>query len=497
MAKNRVVSLTNVGKISHLDLTLPAEGGMVILRGRNGLGKTTALDTFQSAIDGKGKVNVQDGAEQAEVSFLGVTIKASKKTRHSGCLQVDSLEGRFSVADVIDPGFADPVANDRRAILAILQVVGTKADPSAFYDLVGGEEQFKKFVSKDTLKETDMVNLASKTKRNFEQRAQECEHEVESLQGKLSGLETTLPKKKIEITKPSHEIQKEIEETRRASIQAHTKFEQASQAIKAYEEQEKQFLALRDSANPELKVSQAEEDLKVKTKICEQSGVLVAELRDKLNAAITAEKLAKFSMETASVAHREALVSAENFRKLKSIMDNGYPPEYPEDAVHRADQDLSRLQNELSDAQAAELSKQIQEEVDELKKEIETNTSQAKALRDAAQSVESVLTDMISQICPKLKFEGDRLKMDTDRGPTFFHDTEGTNGLSKGERTKVAIDIAAEAVGEGGVIVLPQDFTQDLDPVAQQDVADHARLRSVTIITAMCTSDPELNAETL
>lgn len=76
----------------------------------------------------------------------------------------------------------------------------------------------------------------------------------------------------------------------------------------------------------------------------------------------------------------------------------------------------------------------------------------------------------------------------TKRGETFFND------LSAGERWKIALDVAIDAVGERGLIPLAQEAWEGLDPVNRRLIADHVRGRKVTVITAQCDAG-ELRAE--
>jgi hypothetical protein len=67
---------------------------------------------------------------------------------------------------------------------------------------------------------------------------------------------------------------------------------------------------------------------------------------------------------------------------------------------------------------------------------------------------------------------------DTGRGPTYYAE------LSEGERWKMALDIAVQAVGQGGLIVVPQAAWEGLDPVNRSLIATHAKSSGVVVVTA-------------
>jgi len=53
------VEIQNVGPIEHLTLPVPEGGGIVVLRGRNGTGKTLSLDAIDRLTSGRGDVSVR------------------------------------------------------------------------------------------------------------------------------------------------------------------------------------------------------------------------------------------------------------------------------------------------------------------------------------------------------------------------------------------------------------------------------------------------------
>ena len=87
-----------------------------------------------------------------------------------------------------------------------------------------------------------------------------------------------------------------------------------------------------------------------------------------------------------------------------------------------------------------------------------------------------------------LRVESGRLVTDTARGVTFYSE------LSMGERWRIALDLAADQVGEGGIIVVPQEAYESLDPQARDAIHKHAVARRVVVLTAEAT-DGGLRAE--
>jgi energy-coupling factor transporter ATP-binding protein EcfA2 len=119
---------------------------VVVLTGRNGSGKSHALEAVSAATTGKGKPPLKDMAKSGVVSVPGVTMTVSRSVRRQGELQVETLEGRLSIADLVDPGFVDPERADAKRIKALVGL--SKADISAG-DLHGFPENLTKDLSLD------------------------------------------------------------------------------------------------------------------------------------------------------------------------------------------------------------------------------------------------------------------------------------------------------------------------------------------------------------
>ncbi|MBK8191523.1 MAG: hypothetical protein IPK79_13880 [Vampirovibrionales bacterium] len=132
---------------------------------------------------------------------------------------------------------------------------------------------------------------------------------------------------------------------------------------------------------------------------------------------------------------------------------------------------------------------QQRDRADALKLSAQEYAEEAKELREKAKQTDEVLSEIVAEIpaCPLRVVDG-RLVTDTKRGATFYSD------LSAGERWRIALDIAIQAVGTGGLLVIPQEAWEGLDPQNRDAIAKQAKAARVVILTAEC-SDSELSAE--
>ena len=114
------VEIENVGPVEHLSLPIPVGGGIVVLKGRNGRGKTKAREAVDKLTSGRGAVSVRDGALRGQVSGFGATLKVARSATRSGVLEVESLDGKLSVADLVSPPVKEAAAADARRVKTLV-----------------------------------------------------------------------------------------------------------------------------------------------------------------------------------------------------------------------------------------------------------------------------------------------------------------------------------------------------------------------------------------
>ena len=90
------VSIQDVGPVLQFEMALPDGGGLVVIEGDNGIGKTTVLHTAEVLCNGgsipEGK---RDGAPAGEVNGFGRRLKVTSRTTHSGDLEIEGMGGRL------------------------------------------------------------------------------------------------------------------------------------------------------------------------------------------------------------------------------------------------------------------------------------------------------------------------------------------------------------------------------------------------------------------
>lgn len=584
----QTLELNNVGPVSHVSIPVPEGGGIVVLRGRNGRGKTKTLEAIESAISGRGKLDVRDGSLNGDFTGFGVTIKVGSKTTRKGDLVIQSLEGKLSVASLVDPGIKEPDAADARRIKALVQLANVLPSAELFYGLIGSREEFEKYVGSNALGSTDLVSMADRIKRDFHQCALKAEGEADHAEGRARGAREAAADVDVSVETDAAKLQQALhaavreEERLKAERDTAAKAKEAAQLARdqladaeatymgqslatavAAEEQAKATQVAAEAPAKELaaKLQEAKhardltkqawesaeaasrqsranegkakasvttyqnevETLRLQLARAEQglgeaaSRLMTAsleaeEMAAKAVAAVDADtnaaslfldaqshladasranELACQAVASAIAARKAAEAhesSMAQWRKQVAAAEVSGPPEAALDA---AAVEVSRCNTAIEQATLARRAKLHLAEATDHAAEAKEARNKAVRLREAAKGTDEVLSGVVSKSSDVLRVEIGRLVLTTSRGATYFGD------LSHGERWKIALDIAIDAVGPNGVLMIPQEAWESLDFLNRELIRNHVIGRGVTILTAETSGDDEITAEVL
>ena len=445
---------------------------MVVLRGRNGSGKSIALEAVNAAVSGKGKPPLKDLAKQGSVSAAGVNLTVGRAVRRSGELEVSTLEGRLSVADLVDPGIADTIRADATRIKALVGLSGATIDPG---DLHGFPENLLDGIDLD-----EPVAAMAELRKRLNIGASEYE--------KLAAKDEAAAKALLE----------SLEELDGAAIDPDKAQERVTQALRAIDRLEGQIkLAVDASARnkaardrlamiPSVDVDAAQRDAARLEDITAEKKALALKLKSEYEAALADYKTSVVDKDAATAAALAAFDQAQLRAELERQISESEiaKPSYEE--IEAANSELAAAKAEQTKAAQQQAMNQQRIKSDELFSSSQDHAQEAIELRRKAKQTDEVLSEIVSTLagCPLTVIEG-RLSTQTKRGPTFYAD------LSMGERWRIALEIAIAAVGEGGLLVIPQEAWEGLDPQNRDAIAKQAKASRVVILTAEC-SDSDL-----
>lgn len=460
------VELTNIGPIESITIPVPEDGGVVVFRGRNGSGKSLALAAIDSAVTGKGRVAVRDGQLKGQVQAHGITMTIGRSTRRKGELEVRSLEGKLSVADLVDPGIKDPEAADASRIKALVGLLGPGPDIGLF-DVPDGIE-----LSPATADATDLVDMASRVKREIEFKARAAEAAGENAKRDADAAKAAIGEDDPAWAKPVAETDAAME----------TAIEERA-TLKSL------FIAGEAAAD---RATEARARLEATTRTGPTAAEAMRTRDDAMEAVRDAEAaLAKAGQEAA--ASEKALQAATSYdnitRAWKADIDGAEAAEtVTHEQLKGVDDAVEAARDESVKAAAG---RRAANQTDKMANDIarqQTYEIEAELFRDAAKATDEVLSQIIQDAGTDLRVQAVaqrmRLVTNTDRGVTPFGE------LSPGERWRLALDIAAEAIGERGEITIPQDAWEAMDPANKAAIATHVRELGIIVYTAEATDGP-------
>lgn len=452
------ITIENVGPIKNLDIPIPENGGIVVLRGANGAGKTSALEATQRVLGGNQQLSCRDGCPKGQVSGLGVKITVGRSTRRTGELEAIHLEGKLSIAELVDPRLKNDDVADAKRIKAMVALSDTQADEVLFRDVIG-EDLFVAAVNDDKAG-LDLLEMSARIKADLHGYARRRESEAVSQQGKADGHrnaagdparsevnETSLKTAMLSTAKEETSLR----EKRRIGLDLNDRIIFARKSLEENSYPTPEFVAEKEA-------------------ICTNAIEATRKADSVLQAAVQSQ--AKLLEEIIGI-RREAAKAAKFYDVISAAKSASWPSEICVESATVAAGEASEAWDKAVVGREAARQLALASECD---KDAKRAAQKAVDARDAAKACDVVLERAIRS--DVLTIRDGRLYVSTSRGSTLFSE------LSDGERWEIAIDLAADAVGKNGLLVVPQSAWEGLDSDNRVLIANRARERCITVITA-------------
>jgi len=481
------IELKDIGPITRISLPLPDGGGVCVLRGENGAGKTTAINALLTLCGSKGTLHPRDEAPSGSVEGLGAKVSVGARTRRTGELGVATLEGKLSIGDLVDPGLLDPVAADARRIKALLALTGAKADLSLFKGILGDDgPPLAEVLGLEAMSADDLLTMAATVKRDLEAAGRQKEARASQHKAEAAGLKAA-----VQGLPEAGAVDEAalLAEMQAASADQARLLSAAEAANRAAEDRDAAEQAL-DNAEENYKGPPLDETQKAADDAAEELGGAEEEmerLKEQLRKAeeLVANRNTEYKLRDAALeAARQHERDIAHWRKSLTDAAALESPS-PEDLTIAQDR-VTRATDALGTAAAGRQAAEKRRRAAEEEAKAEVFAREATRFRDGAKAVDNVLSNAVA--CPELRVQAGRLVMDTTRGVTPLAE------LSTGERWAIALSIAARTVGPGGLIPVSQEAWQALQPANKAKVAALAQQLEVWIVTAEVTDGP-LKAE--
>ena len=463
------LKVEDVGPVRKFEADL--EPGITVIRGANGGGKSTILKSVSKAMGGDPEgLSARDGAKRGRCEIGGIKLSVSKAGRatKSGKLQVHSLEGKYDISHLVDPGVKDKVAADAKRIALLISMSNQTVDRYTFQKIVGSIVD-EIDVDWD---EADPIKLVGAVKRTIEAEARLIEKKLEKSEAEINTIEApdVRPEDPIgddeimEILEAGIKRRSELAAQRKVSLAAKKRAEEARAMLASMDQ-------VRDVETIESDIDKLEGDftkLRVEKEDLERRLQLIGASLDENRSLLQMAK----RHEADRKSFEEAIASDQEIVSEESI-----------DEAEKEVQDARRM------AQAAGVARQhicAWDKLEALKSKAKKLGEMASELRSCAAKTSEVLNHIFPE-CP-IRIEGDRLVVASDRSQS-----EPFSELSPGERSAIGVEMLAKFLPEDGIGIIQQEVWESLQPSVRAHLNQLITDAGIPVITAEA-ADGELEA---
>ncbi len=477
------IKLCDIGPIE--SLTIPIAPGVTVLRGRNDVGKSIAIQAISRLTGGNDPITKRDCAVVGHVEGFGVRIGVRQSPRKSGELEAVSLSGDLNIADLVSPPIKDPASADRHRIKALLQLTGAEADWALFAHLHGVRDH----ISHDAMHCGDLVEMAAKIKRDLEAASRKVADNAKKTETQAIALKKSAEGIDLAAAAPADILQAALEDaiSRRGELLGEATRARGIAAAAAEARRK-----MDGSTPPD--VGAAEFQRICREAALNQAQAAVERIERELSAAQTLLREAQSAFaEADQVVFREKH-HAETWAAWRETIAAAEGISTPAaDELQAAEQAVNETRQAIERAAIARQAQKNVAEAAVLADEAKSLQREADQLREAARGTDDVLSAAVAS--SSLFVRGGRLVTHhPERGEVYYAER------SDGTRWKLAIDEAIKRIRQYGaeetaIIPIPQAAWSELDPQNKAAIHEYAAELGVTIITAEA-ADGSLRAET-
>ncbi len=494
MSTTGTIEIENIGPIKKVSIPLTPGGGILTLKAMNDMGKSLGVDAISRSLGGKQKVTRRDGVTSSgTVKGFGITLKVGASSRTTGELEVESIEGKYSIDDLIAPPIKSPAAADGVRIKTLLKLTEAEPDLTPFAELLGGMEALLALSPEDDLRADDLVEMCRKVKAAIEAGSRKSADLAKSAADRAFAMRQAADEidtsVEIDVDILQDRITEVVREEARLDEQRDARGEAVLAATKAQEAYDK---ALNET--PEAFFEDVTKSVKGLARALKRSETIHSEATDALALAQMKFDAAKRERETITgnlalaqqkLATVKAYDDAQGARlaAVKQFDDLPDPTDEETEAASRAVTEARKA------SEAGALARKALKDMEaarDLEAKSKTHGDYADSLREVAKNCDTVLADAINS--PGLRVIDGRLVTDVEgRGKVFFSDR------SFGTRCALAFRAILAHVGDPDrptIIALSQERWESLDWKNREEMNAACKRQNVWIVTAESDKEP-------
>lgn len=492
------IELNNVGPIKHLTIPCPEDGGVIVIRGRNGTGKTHAVDSVESLYSKNARAGLRkrDGVPSGTIEGMGVTIRLGRVNTQKGKLDeliAESIDGRVDPSMLVDPGIKDPVKADAKRLQSLIRLGNVKVSAEKWTESLA--EAADKVAVKDLI-DDDPILTCDRIRRRLHEVAREQEKLAESKAAESASISKMTEGVNVEAPHDDDMLSKALDVATAELARAESKRDSYVTAKYQIDEAAK----LLDSIDV-IDLNPFEADLEASKSILasadkELDATLeqIKELEAKANTLAETRKQQMMVVKHQSEKLEAAKIKNADHDKFLAATQMSVPETVSSTDYDALVQSKHDAKEALKYGQTVRQALSHREKAKGLEDESISLAKTGSKFREMAKSTDSVLEEAIVDAgFDAIKIHDGRLCVESDRAGGGL---EPFDELSHGERWSMALDMAAAGMPAGSVLPVCQEAFEALDPTNRDKLSKLAKDRGLVIVTAEAT-DGDLRAEVL
>lgn len=476
-------TLTNVNGIQHARIRLD-RGKIAEFRGRNGSGKSSALDALRRYCgDDSAHVEVLDGADAGSVEGPGPTMLVTDKVRMKGDSVIPAADrGGALIRLITGEGLKGEKERNRARIKALAELVDVPADDDALNILCGGDEetdgdkelrtwidQLARIGGAD-----DLFTAAARLKPQIDTLALAAEKEAAAAAGRAESEVDQITRimgklRELELAPVPEGETPDHESARHAAVEASLELERRRSSAETRRGHEQRLLQINATLGTRPDIAAAEQAKTMDTASRDRAAANVQTLERQLAEARQQLAVAEQQLKSSSASCQEIERQAKAWDDQKALL--GQPTQ------GASDEEVLLAELAVTDAQAEEERHRLSAELrqakagmQEAREEEDRRGQRADFLRRLAKSLPDRVGEALGKrgLANVTVVDGRLAWKDPTTGDTLDWDTR----MSTGQRIRAAFALAAEQLE--GIVFLPSDerhaFYLLLDPDGRREL---------------------------
>lgn len=488
------IEIKNVGPIQNLTIPIPPGGGVVVLHGENGSGKTTAINSVESLYSNETRRTLRnsDGTQNGTVSGLGVKVRFGRKNTASGELLCESIDGKVDPSTLVDPGIKDPVKADSKRLATLIRLGNVEVSADKWAAAMGpviNEIAIDDLVSPDPVVAADRIRRAlHDVAKQREQLAQSKAFESASISKEVADVDVSAESDEETLAAKMDEANTEyltMLGRKQQGDLSKLAFLAAKEKLASAIGGGVDIVALRDD------LEALEKDKRVLGESINKNREAITAMQQEIARDVNHSDAVQAKIESVTKEIAAAENSSANLIELRQTVDAGMPDTIDDGIIDVLRSTKEKAVAAVQRGEVVRRAKATLAKSETLENESKEIAERAVTLRSYARSTDSVLEQaLIDAGFNRIKVDDGRLCVESDRGLEPFSE------LSHGERWTIALDLAAAGLPAGSVLPVCQEAFESLDPSNREFIAGLAKERGIVIVTALATGG-ELRAEVM